>query len=90
MRLKIQTDPNIVGLGKSWVNLMAPFLTIEMRIKCDTWLILNTTIMIIMSQIAIWKNGIRHQMTSYCDVIVAGEQMQVLRLYAHPVKSTIV
>ncbi len=69
---------------------MAPFLAIEMRIKCDTWLILNMKIIIIMSQIAIWKNGIRHQMTSYYVVIVAGEQMQVLRLYVHPVKSIIV
>ena len=90
MQLKFRRIQNIVRVGKSWVNLMAPFLAIEMRIKCDTWLILNTTIIIIMSQIAIWKNGIRHQMTSYCVVIVAGEQMQVLRLYVHHVKSIIV
>jgi hypothetical protein len=42
------------------------------------------------SQIPVWKNGTQHQMTSYCVVIVAGEQTQGLRLSIHHVKSIIV
>jgi hypothetical protein len=45
---------------------------------------------ILTSQIAVWKNGIQHQMTLYCVVIVAGEQMLILRSFVHPMKSTIV
>lgn len=48
------------------------------------------TIVEIVSQIAVWKNGTQHQMTLYCAVTVAGEQTHKLRLFAHHAKSIIV
>jgi hypothetical protein len=45
---------------------------------------------IIISRVALWKNGNLVQMTLYCVVIVAGEQTEILRLSAHHVKSIIV
>jgi hypothetical protein len=56
----------------------------------QTTAFLNMTIIIIISQIAVWKNGTKHQMTLYCAVIAAGEQTRVLRLSVLPVKSIIV
>jgi hypothetical protein len=55
----------------------------------DYDVILNRMIIII-SKVALWKNGILVQMTLYCAVIVAGEQTEILRLSALPVKSIIV
>ncbi|HKG71970.1 MAG TPA: hypothetical protein VKA87_08725 [Nitrososphaeraceae archaeon] len=55
----------------------------------DYDVILNRMIIII-SKVALWKNGILVQMTSYCGVIVTGEQTEILRLSAHHVKSIIV
>jgi hypothetical protein len=50
---------------------------------------LNLTIIEVIFQITVWKNGIWHQMTLYSVVIVAGEQTHT-RLSVLPVKSTIV
>jgi hypothetical protein len=46
--------------------------------------------MMVISDILVWKNGIQRRTTLYFVATVAGEQTQILRLSAHPVKSIIV
>jgi hypothetical protein len=47
-------------------------------------------IIIIVSEISLWKNGIPFPTTLYCFVIVAGEQMHKLRSFVLPARSIIV
>jgi hypothetical protein len=73
------------------IHFLSPFpiLEIKARRKCMP-LILNTMFIIIISQIAVWRKGIQHQMTLYCVVAVAGERTHKLRLSVRPVKNIIV
>ena len=65
-------------LEQPYLRFVVPLLAIKKHFMINHGFFLNRANITITYQIAIWNNGIQHQMALYCAVTVAGERTHKL------------